>query len=139
MSFSIETTFDQAMSDLWALRNANKQALREMQPKPTTQAGKMVQSMTAAFAEQWELDAPRLTGTLASATRETLDRQGVGMVFIDPVVTNPASGSKPSEYGPIVHRRNPWVARLFTRGGLGSVMKRMTQVFAEAIGDLYEK
>jgi len=133
----IEFTADQqdALAKLKRLRAANRKALEEIKSKEGTAAGKMVIGITQAFAERWEATAPRLTGTLASSTREQF-RNGRGQVFIDQGTTNPVFGGKPAEYGPIVHRRQPWVAQLMRDAR--RIVQAEAEVFVESIGDVYE-
>lgn len=136
MPFTMTTDQEAGLAKLQKLRRANQEAIREIQAKPGTAAEKMVTAVTAAFAEKWEATAPRLTGALASSTRGEVTA-GVGLVFIDQTAVNPIGGGKPSRYGPVVHRRRPWVTRL-VRAGVKALVRPEAEAFVDDLEDIYK-
>ena len=98
---------------------------------------RMMAYVATELGAKWEAGAPRLTGTLAGATREQL-LDDTGKVFIDPTVTNPVFGGSPAEYGPAVHQRDPWVARLMVSDAPGILSKAGELFFAE-IAELFNE
>ena len=42
-----------------------------------------------------------------------LFRSKQGLIDINPAVGNPVFGGSPSDYGPVVHSRRPWVSEVF--------------------------
>lgn len=103
-----------SIKKLEALRRAHANALRQLAFSGDTAATRMVAFVTTELGKQWELRAPRLTGTLAAATREQVFNEQ-GLVDIDPAVVNPVFGGSPVEYGPVVHGRTPWVDQVFSQ------------------------
>lgn len=77
---------------------------------------RMVARATRRTEEVAEKKAPWLTGSLSKSHRGQLF-DGAGHVFIDPNTVNPILGGKPSEYGPVVHGREPWIAATATIEG----------------------
>lgn len=104
----------QSLEKLEALRRAHASAARQMILTGDTAVTRMVAFVAVELGQRWELRAPKLTGTLASATRETVfDDQA--KISIDPSVVNPVFGGRPADYGPAVHSRNPWVDQVFSQ------------------------
>lgn len=111
MTATVEIANEQElMARLWELRLKNQRVL-----KGISRGGDIISSVVATavfeFSQEWQHAAPYLTHTLQSATRGEVDG-GEGSIHIDPGVTNPVFGGKPSIYGPIVHNRQPWVSTL---------------------------
>lgn len=122
----------ESMQALWRLRRQHQEALRRLDgPLPD----RMVAFVAVRIGQRWEEDAPRLTGTLASATREQI-LQGEGRVFIDPTVENPILGGLPSVYGPAVHERNPWVDRIY-HTDTPQILTDMSKVFFDELNEVY--
>jgi len=113
MTFDVEVA-PEGVEKLEALRRASQAATEQMITGGGTAADRMVAFVMVGAGQAWERRAPRLTGTLALATREQVF-DGDGKVFIDPVVINPVFGGRPGEYGPAVHRRKPWVGDVFAQ------------------------
>lgn len=84
--------------------------------------------------------SPWLTGTLSTAHRGDVypEQAGVtrGVVYIDPAVVNPVFGGYPSVYGPIVHRRKPWLLSVAVLEGPG-VLNDAAQELAQLMGAKY--
>ncbi|MCC6603112.1 MAG: hypothetical protein IT327_07875 [Anaerolineae bacterium] len=91
---------------------------------------RMMAYVATELGAKWEAGAPRLTGTLAAATREQV-LDDTGRVFVDPTVTNPVFGGNPAEYGPAVHQRRPWVAEVMASDAPGILSKAGELFFAE--------
>lgn len=129
----IITEIDQkSLDELWELRRRHQEAVRQLDgPLPD----RMIAFVASRIGERWEQDAPRLTGTLASATRERVFG-GEGRVFIDPSIENPVLGGLPSIYGPVVHDRNPWVERVY-RSDTPQIMSDMAQEFWGELDKVY--
>jgi hypothetical protein len=109
----VAVTIDRSsMFALWDLRNRLHEASRQLQTTGQTAVVRMLAFVTSEYGEAWEESAPFLTGSLASATREQVIFD-TGRVFIDPSTVNPILGGRPSEYGPTVHMRRPWVEQVF--------------------------
>lgn len=126
-----------SMAELWELRRRHNQAARELVERGDTALTRMVAFVTTEFGEAWENSAPRLTGTLASATRERV-RNEEGRVFIDPTIENPILGGLPSIYGPIVHNRNPWVQTIF-RDETPRIVSQAANRFFDELDRIYAK
>lgn len=120
----------ESVAEIEELRRRLHQAARELVTSGDTAVTRMIAYVATEFGEKWEADAPRLTGTLAAATRERLI-DGTGKVFIDPSVTNPVFGGNPAEYGPAVHSRKPWVGQIMVSDAPGILSKAGEQFFAE--------
>lgn len=103
-----------SIKKLEALRRAGANASRQMVFSGDTAVTRMVAFVTTEAGKAWEARAPRLTGTLAAATREQVFNEQ-GLVDIDPFITNPVFGGSPAEYGPVVHGRWPWVDEVFSQ------------------------
>ena len=103
-----------SIKKLEALRRAGANATRQMVFSGDTAVTRMVAFVTTETGKAWEARAPRLTGTLATATREQVFNEQ-GLVDIDPFITNPVFGGLPAEYGPVVHGRRPWVDEVFSQ------------------------
>lgn len=103
-----------SLEQLAALRRAGHAAAAQMITSGNTAADRMVAFVTTELGQAWERSAPKLTGTLAAATREQVF-DAEGKVYIDPSIVNPVFGGLPAEYGPIVHGRTPWVGQVFTQ------------------------
>lgn len=98
----------ESLERLAALRRAHLAAAQQLITSGDTAVTRMVAFVATELSQAWELRAPRLTGTLASATREQVfDAQG--KINIDPTAVNPVFGGRPADYGPVVHSRYPWV------------------------------
>lgn len=109
----IFTEIDQrSLRELEELRRRHHAAARALRTTGNTAVTRVLAYVTTELGEVWENTAPRLTGTLASATRERIF-QDQGKVFIDPTVENPVFGGMPVRYGPAVHGRKPWVDQLW--------------------------
>ncbi len=106
------------LAKLFNLRRVNRKVLRSMKFGNEDPFKAAVINVTEELGKRWEQTAPRLTGTLASATRQQY-RDKEGRVFIDSGVRNPVFGGRPSTYGPIVHKRQPWVSNLVRRHAPG--------------------
>lgn len=134
----VEITVDRSsMFALWDLRNRLHEANRQLQVVGPTAVTRMLAFVTNEYGEAWEEDAPFLTGSLASATREKVIFD-TGRVSIDPAVRNPILGGYPAEYGPKVHARKPWVKRVFysetkriVEGAQDMIWEAMNEVFAQ--------
>lgn len=112
MPYDVELA-PESIKELEALRRAHAAAVAQMVVGGGTAADRMVAFVTTELGAAWERGAPKLTGTLAAATREQVfDTEG--KVFIDPGIVNPVFGGRPGEYGPIVHGRKPWVDQVFS-------------------------
>jgi len=109
---------EKELKKLFDLRRVNRKIIKSLRHGNTDPVRGMVINVTRRIGAKWEQNAPRLTGTLASATRERVDGTE-GLVFIDRGVVNPVFGGKPSTYGPIVHRRKPWIANVVRRDAPG--------------------
>lgn len=113
MADEVAITIDRmSMLALWELRNRAVEANRQLQTVGPTAVVRMLAFVTGEYGEKWEEEAPFLTGSLASATREQVIFD-TGRVYIDPAVRNPILGGYPAEYGPKVHLRKPWVNDVF--------------------------
>lgn len=125
-----------AMFALWDLRNRLMQANRELQTTGPTAVVRMLAFIAGEYGEAWEEEAPFLTGSLASSTREQVIFD-TGRVFIDPATVNPILGGRPSVYGPVVHdTRKPWVEQVFysetariVKEGQDMIWEAMDEVF----------
>lgn len=127
-----------SMDALWDLRRRHREAIRALAEDDSRSAvTRMVAFVTAELGEAWEKVAPRLTGTLASATREQYFA-GKGQVFIDPTVVNPILGGRPAVYGPVVHDRRPWVTQVYTADA-PRVLQRAGELFFDEIREIYRK
>ncbi len=134
----VEITVDRSsMFALWDLRNRLHEASRQLQVVGPTAVTRMLAFVTNEYGEAWEESAPFLTGSLASSTREMVIFD-TGRVFIDPAIRNPILGGYPAEYGPEVHKRKPWVNRLFygetariTKEAQDMIWEAMNEVFAQ--------
>ncbi len=134
----VEITVDRSsMFALWDLRNRLHEASRQLQVVGPTAVTRMLAFVTNEYGESWEENAPFLTGSLASATREEVIFD-TGRVFIDPAVRNPILGGYPAEYGPKVHTRKPWVEQVFysetkriVEGAQDMIWEAMNEVFAQ--------
>lgn len=134
----VEITVDRSsMFALWDLRNRLHEASRQLQVVGPTAVTRMLAFVTNEYGEAWEENAPFLTGSLASATREEVIFD-TGRVFIDPAVRNPILGGYPAEYGPKVHQRKPWVEQVFysetkriVEGAQDMIWEAMNEVFAQ--------
>ncbi len=134
----VEITVDRSsMFALWDLRNRLHEASRQLQVVGPTAVTRMLAFVTNEYGEAWEENAPFLTGSLASATREEVIFD-TGRVFIDPAVRNPILGGYPAEYGPKVHTRKPWVEQVFysetkriVEGAQDMIWEAMNEVFAQ--------
>ncbi len=104
----------ESIEKLEALRRAHASAAAQMVSGGDTAVTRMVAFITTELGQAWERSAPKLTGTLAAATREQVF-DAEGKVYIDPSVVNPVFGGLPAEYGPIVHGRTPWVGQVFAQ------------------------
>ena len=111
MTYDVEVA-PEGIKKLQALRRAEANALRQMVFSGDTAATRMVAFVTTEIGQAWERRAPRLTGTLAAATREQAFNEQ-GLLDINPAVVNPVFGGSPSDYGPVVHSRRPWVSEVF--------------------------
>ena len=121
---------------LFNLRRVNRKVLKSLKFGNDDPFKAAVINVTQELGNRWEQNAPRLTGTLASATRQTY-KNNEGRVFIDSGVVNPVFGGKPSLYGGIVHRRNPWVANLVRRDAPGILVKESKRLI-KALERQYE-
>ena len=109
----IEVSIDQeSMREIKELRRRHHNAVKQLATTGNTAVTRMLAFASAEIGQKWEERSPYLTGTLSKATREQVFG-GVGKVFIDPTIENPILGGYPSIYGPVVHRRKPWVQRVF--------------------------
>lgn len=129
MPFDVEIA-PESLERLEALRRAHANAAKAMIITGDTAATRMVAFVTTQMGAAWELRAPRLTGTLASATREQVF-DAEGKVNIDPTVVNPVFGGSPAEYGPIVHGRKPWVDQVFSQDAPQILSTAGTRFFGE--------
>lgn len=129
-----------SMKALEDLRKRNKEAIKRLGTRGRTAVVKMLAFVSGKFAEAWEREAPRLTGSLALSTRAKVnDGRGEAQVFIDPATTNPILGGKPSVYGAIVHEeRNPWVSRVFITE-TPKIMKQGADVIWDALDEIYKQ
>lgn len=126
-----------AMFDLWELRDKLHAAQRELETTGPTATVRMLAFVVNEYGEAWEDNAPFLTGTLASSTREIVIFN-TGRVFIDPANVNPILGGKPVDYGPKVHQRKPWVSDVFysetkriVTKGQNMLFESMDEIFAQ--------
>lgn len=129
----------ESLQELEELRRRHAEAHRILRSSEEVDPlGRMVVFVTAELGEAWEREAPRLTGTLASATRERY-YQGQGRVFIDPTVVNPLGG-RPAIYGPRVHDEygNLWVQRVYTTDA-PRALQRAGVMFFDEIDEVYQK
>jgi hypothetical protein len=120
----------ESMAEIEELRRRMHNAALQLVHTGNTAVDRMVAYAITNLGERWEADAPRLTGTLAAATRERIIDE-TGKVFIDPTVTNPVFGGNPVEYGPAVHSRKPWVGRIMVSDAPGILTKAGVEFFAE--------
>lgn len=134
--FSVEIA-PESLKKLQALRRAEANALRQMVFSGDTAATRMVAFVTTEMGKAWEARAPRLTGTLAAATREQVFAEQ-GLIDINPSVTNPVFGGMPADYGPVVHSRTPWVDQVFSQDAPNILATAGERFFGE-IDDEYRK
>lgn len=120
----------ESLKRLEALRRAAANANRQMAFGGDTAITRMVAFVTTGLGKAWEKEAPRLTGTLAAATREQIFAEQ-GLVDIDPTITNPVFGGNPADYGPAVHSRNMWVDRVMTNDAPGILNEAGERFFGE--------
>lgn len=118
------------LDKLWELRRKLAAAAREVVTSGDTAVTRFTAFVTTELGDRWEATAPRLTGTLASATRERIEG-GEGKVFIDPSVVNPVFGGYPAVYGVEVHDRKPWVEILYTQGAQSVLVEGGQKFFGE--------
>ena len=124
-----------ALDELAELRRKLLLANKQLKNTGSTAVTRMMAFVTTEISQVWESTAPKLTGTLRSATRERIFQStGSGRVYIDPAVENPVFGGFPVKYGPEVHERKPWVAQLFVNNVPGILEKGGTQLFHELDG-----
>ena len=121
---------DESMRELEALRRRHAAATRALAVSGNTPVTRMLATIVADLGEAWEAGAPRLTGTLASATRTTVF-EDVGRVFIDPSIENPVFGGRPVIYGPVVHTRKPWVDQVMKNDAPRSISENVASFYAE--------
>lgn len=130
----IITEIDQrSLDELERLRWRHHQAARLLRTSGETAVTRMLAFVSTELGGLWEANAPRVTGTLASATREQQLAEAA-RVFIDPTVENPVSGGFPAEYGPRVHQRKPWVERIYTQDAPRVLQEGGRQLFHEMDG-----
>lgn len=125
----------ESMREIEELRRRHHEAyLRLKSSDRLDPRGRMIVFITSAAGEAWEREAPRLTGTLAFATRERY-YEGRGRVFIDPTIVNPLGG-RPSIYGPVVHDRygNAWVQRVFEQDVPKAAIRANAKLYEELDG-----
>ena len=122
-----------SLDELAQLRRRLLEANKQLKITGNTAVTRMLAFVTTETSQVWESTAPKLTGTLRSATRERIS-QGTGRIFIDPAVENPVFGGFPVKYGPEVHDRKPWVAILFQSDVPGILEKGGTKLFNEMDG-----
>lgn len=128
---------EESLERLAALRRAHLAAAQQLITSGDTATTRMVAFVTTELSQAWELRAPRLTGTLASATQEQVfDAQG--KVNIDPTVVNPVFGGRPADYGPVVHSRTPWVDQVFSQDAPRILVQAGSDFFGE-IDEEYRK
>jgi hypothetical protein len=136
MTYDVEID-PKSLKKLEALRRAHHNATRQMVFSGDTAATRMVAFVTTELGQRWEQRAPRLTGTLAAATREQVFAEQ-GRVDIDPSVINPVFGGSPADYGPTVHSRNPWVDAVFSQDA-PQILSTAGERFFGEIDDEYRK
>jgi len=120
----------ESLEELAELRRRHHEATRLVQESGNTAVTRMLAFVVTRAGQVWEETAPRLTGTLASATREQVFG-GEALIYIDPTVENPVFGGYPAIYGPIVHDRRPWVENLINDRLPSILQKGAEQLFEE--------
>lgn len=138
MPFKVEID-PASMRAIEELRRRNQRAIKELEVTGRTAVTRMLAFVTGKFAEAWEKEAPRLTGSLAGATTGEVNQgQATGQVFVNPSVVNPVFGGKPSVYGVAVHERKPWVSRVFTTQ-TPKIVNEGADLIWEAMDEIYKQ
>lgn len=123
-------------------KDANRRLLQEL--SDTSSAGPLGRAVAAGTLQLRDLTAgasPVDTGTLQSAHRGRIEPAGgevAGIVYIDPYVTNPVSGTHPEFYGELWAMWNVnWFERIADAHG-ESVLDQMEQTVIDLFTQAWE-
>lgn len=126
---------DESLAEIAELRRRHRRAVEALAARADTPLGQMLIDVTLQLGQKWEQGAPWLYGVLSRATRERIFND-TGRVFIDPSITHPVLGGRPAVYGPVQHRRTPWVERVVSQDA-PRIVNDAGQKFFREIGDIY--